>query len=81
MTYNSATIHGHIKTDHGYSLGGYSKKLTVHQRYVILIPQDYPLEAAGPIFCAGITMWSPLKFWGAGKGGKRIGIIGIGGLG
>ncbi len=41
----------------------------------------YPLECAGPVFCAGITMYSPLKHWGAVKGGKRVGIVGIGGLG
>ena len=36
---------------------------------------------AGPILCAGITMFSPLNTWEANKGGKRVGIIGIGGLG
>ena len=45
------------------------------------IPEGYPLESAGPVFCAGITMFSPLCKYGADKGGKRVGIVGIGGLG
>merc|ERR1712179_659235 len=34
-----------------------------------------------PIFCAGVTMYSPLCTFGVKSGGKRVGIIGIGGLG
>ncbi len=45
------------------------------------IPKHYPLEAAGPIMCAGITVYSPLVHWKANKGGKRVGVVGIGGLG
>ena len=55
--------------------------MTVHQRFIIGIPDGFPLEAAGPVFCAGITMYSPLCYWDADKGGKRVGIVGIGGLG
>ena len=45
------------------------------------IPDGYPLEAAGPVFCAGITLYSPLAHWGALKGDLRVGVVGIGGLG
>ena len=45
------------------------------------IPSGYPLEAAGPVFCAGITLYSPLAHWGALKGDLRVGVAGIGGLG
>ena len=45
------------------------------------IPDGFPMEAAGPVFCAGITMYSPLCYWNANQGGMRVGIIGIGGLG
>jgi D-arabinose 1-dehydrogenase-like Zn-dependent alcohol dehydrogenase len=48
---------------------------------VIKVPEEIPLEKAGPLLCAGITMYDPLKHWGATGGGKNIGIIGIGGLG
>lgn len=55
----------------------------IHEHFVIKIPDGMPLEKAGPILCAGITMWSPLNHWGATKGDKKlsIGIVGIGGLG
>jgi D-arabinose 1-dehydrogenase-like Zn-dependent alcohol dehydrogenase len=46
------------------------------------IPSEIPIEKAGPILCAGITMYDPLRFHGATKGEKMtIGIIGVGGLG
>ncbi len=45
------------------------------------MPENYPLESAGVILCAGITMYSPLNHWGATRGGMRVGIVGIGGLG
>jgi len=80
-TYDGETKHGHIKTGSGWTFGGYSCSQTVHQRFIIKIPDGFPLEAAGPVFCAGITMYSPLVYWGADKGGKRVGVVGIGGLG
>ena len=47
------------------------------------IPDAVPLEKAGPILCAGITMFDPLIYWGAVDGNKKmsIGIVGVGGLG
>jgi len=65
-TYNGLTVHGHIKTNKHWTFGGYSGSQTVHQRYIIKIPDDFPLEAAGPVFCAGITMYSPLCNWNVG---------------
>ena len=32
-------------------------------RFIVTIPDGFPLEAAGPVFCAGITMYSPLVQW------------------
>lgn len=80
-TYSAEHKFGLLKTDSGFTQGGYSKRISVHERFVIRVPESYPLELAGPIFCSGITMYSPLKHWGAMNGGKRVGIIGIGGLG
>merc|ERR1719153_1950158 len=81
MTYDAEIKHGHIKTNTGWTLGGYSGSQTVNQKFIVKVPAGFPLEAAGPVFCAGITMYSPLCYWEANKGGKRVGIIGIGGLG
>jgi len=81
MTYNDATKHGHLSTDSGWTYGGYSGSHTVNQRFIVKIPDGFPLEAAGPVFCAGVTMYSPLINWKADQGGMRVGVIGIGGLG
>jgi uncharacterized zinc-type alcohol dehydrogenase-like protein len=61
--------------------GGYSAAITVDQRFVLSISHaEKDLAAVAPLLCAGITTWSPLKHWGAGPG-KKVGIVGIGGLG
>ena len=60
--------------------GGYSQAIVVDQAYVLGIPEGIGLDAAAPLLCAGITLYSPLKHWGAGPG-KRVAIIGLGGLG
>lgn len=81
MTYNDETKFGHLATDSGWTYGGYSGSHTVNERFVVKIPDGFPLEAAGPVFCAGATMYSPLVYWKANQGGMRVGIVGIGGLG
>ena len=60
--------------------GGYSKGITVDQDYLMRVPETMALEHAAPLMCAGITTYNPLKRWGAGPG-KRVGIVGLGGLG
>jgi uncharacterized zinc-type alcohol dehydrogenase-like protein len=60
--------------------GGYSDKIVVDEDYVLRIPDNLPLDASAPLLCAGITLYSPLRHWKAGPG-KRVGIIGLGGLG
>ncbi|MBB3014100.1 NAD(P)-dependent alcohol dehydrogenase [Cupriavidus alkaliphilus] len=60
--------------------GGYSEKVVVDEAFVVRIPDRIPLERAAPLLCAGITMYSPLRHWQAGPG-KRVAIVGFGGLG
>ncbi len=61
--------------------GGYSAAITVDEHFVLSITHaEKDLAGAAPLLCAGITTWSPLKHWGAGPG-KKVGIVGIGGLG
>ncbi len=60
--------------------GGYSTCFTVEQDYACHIPEGIDLAQAAPLMCAGITLYSPLKRWGAGPG-KRVAIVGMGGLG
>lgn len=81
-TYNRPDVTGRAATYPlgGRTLGGYTNVMVVHEKFAILIPPEYPLEAAGPIMCAGVTLFDPLRRYGA-KEGTRVAIIGIGGLG
>ncbi|EOW6516412.1 NAD(P)-dependent alcohol dehydrogenase [Cronobacter dublinensis] len=65
----------------GHTLGGYSQQIVVHERYVLRIRHpESQLAAVAPLLCAGITTYSPLRHWHIGPG-KKVGIVGIGGLG
>ncbi len=65
----------------GHTLGGYSQRIVVKDHYVLKIRHpEAQLAAVAPLLCAGITTYSPLRHWKAGPG-KKIGIVGIGGLG
>lgn len=74
-TYNSVERDGSQATQ-----GGYSTKIVVHEDYVLRIPENLPLDAAAPLLCAGITLYSPLAHWKA-RPGKKVAIVGMGGLG
>ena len=60
--------------------GGYSTSIVVDENYVLRIPDGIALDEAAPLLCAGITLYSPLRHWGAGPG-KKVAIVGLGGLG
>lgn len=77
-TYNSEDLIG--GTPHTHTLGGYSEKITVDERFVLRIPEHLDPAATTPLLCAGITTYSPLKHWNVGPG-QKVGIIGLGGLG
>jgi uncharacterized zinc-type alcohol dehydrogenase-like protein len=74
-TYNSPDKHLNTHT-----FGGYSERVVVDENYVLSVPANLDLAAAAPLLCAGITTYSPLKHWKVGPG-KKVGIVGIGGLG
>ena len=75
QTYNGVEADGVTPT-----MGGYSNHMVVKEGYVLSIPDNLPLDAAAPLLCAGITLYSPLKHWKAGPG-KKVAIVGMGGLG
>ncbi|WP_348266161.1 NAD(P)-dependent alcohol dehydrogenase [Edaphobacter paludis] len=64
----------------GVTYGGYSDSVVVDQRFVLSIPFNLDLAATAPLLCAGITTYSPMRHWGVTKG-KKVGIVGLGGLG
>jgi len=74
FTYNS------VGKDGRPTYGGYSEAIVVDENYVLRIPDALPLDAAAPLLCAGITLYSPLRHWKAGPD-TRLAIIGLGGLG
>jgi len=74
-TYNSVEKDGKTPTH-----GGYSTRIVVNEDFVVRIPGNLALDAAAPLLCAGITLYSPLRHWKAGPG-RRVGVIGLGGLG
>jgi uncharacterized zinc-type alcohol dehydrogenase-like protein len=75
LTYNSPDKH--LKTQ---TYGGYSESIVVDEGFVLKVPGNLDLAATAPLLCAGITTYSPLKHWNVGPG-KKVGIVGIGGLG
>ncbi|MFD9796755.1 NAD(P)-dependent alcohol dehydrogenase [Streptomyces sp. NPDC059070] len=73
-TYNAV---GH---DGEPTYGGYSTHVVVDERFAVRIPDGLSLDVAAPLLCAGITLYSPLRRWQAGPG-KKVAILGLGGLG
>eukprot|EP00026_Physarum_polycephalum_P011248 Phypoly_transcript_11455.p1 GENE.Phypoly_transcript_11455~~Phypoly_transcript_11455.p1 ORF type:complete len:369 (-),score=48.76 Phypoly_transcript_11455:28-1134(-) len=67
--------------DKSKSYGGYANYSRVNSTFAFKIPDNIPSEIAAPMLCAGTTVYSPLRYHGAGKTAKHVGIVGIGGLG
>jgi uncharacterized zinc-type alcohol dehydrogenase-like protein len=74
-TYNGKDRH--LKTQ---TFGGYSEKVVVDEHFVLKVPANLDLAATAPLLCAGITTWSPLRYWKVGKDSK-VAVVGLGGLG
>lgn len=75
------TYNGPTPDAPGHTLGGYSQRIVVDEKFVLRIRHSAEqLAAAAPLLCAGITTWSPLRHWKVGPG-QKVGIVGIGGLG
>lgn len=74
-TYNSYERDGKTPT-----YGGYSNSIVVNEDFVLCVPANLPPHAVAPLLCAGITTYSPLRYWKIGKGHK-VGVLGLGGLG
>ena len=75
------TYNGPTADAPGHTLGGYSQRIVVDEKFVLKIRHpEAQLAAVAPLLCAGITTWSPLRHWHAGPG-RKVGVVGIGGLG
>lgn len=74
------TYSGLERDGQGVTFGGYSNNYVADEAYVVKVPETLDPARAAPLLCAGITTYSPLRHWNVGPG-KRVGIVGIGGLG
>ena len=74
QTYNGRDKQGNL------TFGGYGSDIVADEAYTLKVPASLDPAATAPLLCAGITTYSPLKHWKAGPG-KKIGIVGLGGLG
>src|ERR1700726_4695206 len=75
LTYNSPDKH-----TGGVTYGGYSDSIVVNQKFVLKVPSNLDPAGVAPLLCAGIPTYSPMHHWGVTKG-KKVGIVGLGGLG
>ena len=78
--YPTSTYGANDRHDGSPTYGGYSNKILVSDRFVLHIPDGLDPKSAGPLLCAGITTYSPLKHWKIGPGHK-VAVVGLGGLG
>lgn len=77
----SCQTYGGVEKETGKTTqGGYSDVIVVDEHFVLKVPDGLDLAATAPLLCAGITTFSPLHHWKAGPG-KRVGVVGLGGLG
>src|SRR6201997_4509638 len=75
LTFNSPDKH-----IGGVTYGGYSDSIVVDEHFVLRLPSNLNIAGPAPLLCAGITTYSPMRHWGVGKG-KKVGVVGLGGLG
>ena len=74
------TYNGYERDGVTIAFGGYCRDFVVDEAYAVHVPESLDPAGAAPLLCAGITLYSPLRHWGAGPGTK-VAIIGLGGLG
>lgn len=76
----TATYNARERDSRAPTHGGYSTRITVHEDYVLRIPDGLPLDRAAPLLCAGVTTYSPLRRFGVAAG-SAVAVVGLGGLG
>ena len=69
----TGTYNGYERDGKTVAQGGYASAIVVNEDYVLHLPENLEMAGIAPLLCAGITLYSPLKHWGAGPG-KKVGI-------
>ncbi|MDF2159341.1 NAD(P)-dependent alcohol dehydrogenase [Algoriphagus sp. CAU 1675] len=77
---HSQTYNSFLQDKKTITYGGYSTHIVVTEKFVLKVSDSLPLEGVAPLLCAGITTYSPLRYWKVKKGDK-VGVVGLGGLG
>jgi len=70
----------YMKGTRGEAQGGHAEFMPMNADATYLIPDQVSFEQAAPIFCAGYTVYSGLR-WANPKPHERVAVLGIGGLG
>ncbi|MCB2410044.1 NAD(P)-dependent alcohol dehydrogenase [Hymenobacter lucidus] len=76
----STQTYNNLGRDGAPTYGGYSNTIVVREEFVVGVSEKLDLAAVAPLLCAGITTYSPLRYWKVGKGHK-LAVVGLGGLG
>jgi alcohol dehydrogenase (NADP+) len=74
-TYNAYERDGKTPT-----YGGYSTSIVANEAFTLKLPANLDLAGIAPLLCAGITTYSPIRYWKVARG-HRVGVLGLGGLG
>lgn len=75
LTYSTTNPDGTV------TYGGYSDVMVADEHFIVRIPDELPLDGAAPLLCAGVTVYSPLIYFGLCNASAHIGVVGLGGLG
>lgn len=59
--------------------GGFAQRVRCHWAWAIPLPEALDPALAGPLFCGGLTVFSPIYRYAHPT--HRVGVVGIGGLG
>jgi D-arabinose 1-dehydrogenase-like Zn-dependent alcohol dehydrogenase len=70
----------YLKGTGGEAQGGHAEYMLMNADATYLIPDKVSYEQAAPIFCAGYTVYSGLR-WADPQPHERVAVLGIGGLG
>lgn len=70
-----------IDRDGTITQGGFSDSMVVDERFAVRLPSGLAPEAAAPLLCAGISAYSPMRYFGIDKPGMHLGVVGLGGIG
>ena len=76
----TGTYNGYERDSKTIAFGGYSNYFVIGERYAVTVPSNLELAGVAPLLCAGITLYSPIRYWKVGKG-SRVAVMGLGGLG